>query len=297
MTKDALTGNGLSRRNHLRTLVVGGGMTAAAFPAQWVRPTINATFLPAHANMTIQELECGTQNQFTIPGTYQVQVPEPITSIQVTAGGAQGGAGGAGGAGASSDTPQGGGGGGVAEEGYDGTTCGPRTLSVSPGDVLTVVVGDNGGMGTPGGNGSGEQGAGSAGAGGTAGAGTLDQPAEQGMNGSQGNTASEGGGAGGGGGGQGGGGGASGLLDNSNTILVGAEGGPGGKGGGGGGGGGEEFGGESGEGEFPGGSSETGATGGLGGKGAGQGATKGACVSDVEGNEGAGFVYIDCAIE
>ena len=88
-----------ARRNHLKTLLIGGGVTAASFPERWVAPVINSTFLPGHASTSVIELECGPENEFRIPGTYSIRVPEGVDGLSVVVGGAKGGFGGNGGTG------------------------------------------------------------------------------------------------------------------------------------------------------------------------------------------------------
>ena len=119
----------LLRRRLLKSMATGGGalVLGIMLPGKWIKPVINIGVLPAHA-----QTSSGSQ-QFAATGSSQTfLVPAGVFSVYVELAGGQGGADGSGGQG-----------------GQGGTTTG--TLSVTPGESLTVLVGQQGSI-SPGGS-------------------------------------------------------------------------------------------------------------------------------------------------
>ena len=174
-----------SRRRAVKKIL--GGVTALAayhaLPVRWEKPIIETIFIPAHAQTSAVEGGDGSgggngnsetvcdraiPNIFTDPtqNPITITVPACATSAAIELiDGAGGGGGGGGGGGSNSDTtPDTGGNGG---EGAAGVALGaPVTVTVNPGETLTIYVGA-GGIG--GGGGVGCQTGGCSGAGGTGG--------------------------------------------------------------------------------------------------------------------------------
>jgi hypothetical protein len=267
-------------------------VTVKTQPSGEICTVANGTGTVATSDVTNIAITCSAQVSFTTPGSYTWAVPSGVTSIQVVTAGGGGGA-------SCPGTPGGyGGNGGVVA----------TTLSVTPGDTLTVEVGGGGatctsGYGGGGGGGSSNINAGSAnqliaggGGGGGGGAGGVAAPGGNGGgNATASGSAGAGPGAGGGGGaGMGGAGGAAQFFISPNGLAGGnGNGGPGGAGGwqgnylAGGTGAGSGAGGEGGNGDAGGGGG--GGYGGGGGGGSGPGADAGGGGGGSTGPSGAVF--------
>jgi hypothetical protein len=232
------------------------------------------------SNVTNVSVTCTVSTvSYTTPGTYNWTVPAGVTSVQIVATG-----GGGGGGGLSGTNPgQSGGAGALVTS----------TLSVTPGQVLALVVGGGGGAGTNGPAGSGGGYTCGAGGGG-GGASSIDA-------GNAGQIIAGGGGAGGscdssaGGGGSGGGAGGAGGSAGSDGMTTGGSGGSGGIGGAGGGfmyGGPSGIAGGNGSGGPGGGGGSNGGgayPGGTGGSGVGSGAGGNDTNNDLAGGGGGGY--------
>ncbi len=124
------------RRRSLKKIALGGGMVAsmAALPSKWIKPIVDKVILPAHAltSTTTTINPCNDTltgvADFIAPGKHQFVVPDGVCSVQIEALGA-------------------GGGGTVTGNlgGIGGISTG--TISVTPGEILMIVVGA---QGTPG---------------------------------------------------------------------------------------------------------------------------------------------------
>jgi len=121
-----------------RTLLRLAGSTAAVpvtilLPAKWRSPVVDSVILPAHAQSTVRPVTpppvpaCSVE--FRLPGTFEFTVPSNTTGLAVTLSGAGGGGGG------SREDDAGDGGAGELVS---------TTIAVTPGDVLSVVVGAGG---------------------------------------------------------------------------------------------------------------------------------------------------------
>ncbi|MGH1542669.1 MAG: hypothetical protein ACRBHB_19775 [Arenicella sp.] len=117
-----------ARRKVLTTFAIGGGVVAASqAPHKWVKPVLNSVILPAHAQTSVT---APSVNQtFNTVGAASFTVPDGITSLQISISGGGGGGGGA----AAGD-------GGLGGAGELVNT----TLAVTPGQVLSIVVGAGG---------------------------------------------------------------------------------------------------------------------------------------------------------
>lgn len=116
------------RRRAVLARLVGVAVVPASvvLPAKWTRPVIDAVVLPAHAQLSTPPVCLA---EFRSPGTFQYTVPANTTTLSVTLSGAGGGGGG------SREDDAGDGGAGELVN---------TTIAVTPGAVLSVVVGAGG---------------------------------------------------------------------------------------------------------------------------------------------------------
>ena len=145
---------GTSATNQIQMKGAGTGVTTFAAGDQGSQDIhyIFPTSLPVLGNHMVvtaisgSTVTLGWGYELDNPGTFTVAVPSGITTMDVVARAGSGG----GGAGGDSKFANGGGGGGGGGEGayYSGT------VTVTPGEILTVVVGAGGGRGSIGQNGS-----------------------------------------------------------------------------------------------------------------------------------------------
>lgn len=114
------------RRTFLPTLACAAVPVAFAFPKVWVRPVVDSIMLPAHAQISAPP-PCTLE--FRTPGTYEFIVPTAANALTVTLSGGGGGGGG------SRENDAG--------DGGDGELVN-SSLTVTPGEVLIIVVGAGG---------------------------------------------------------------------------------------------------------------------------------------------------------
>ena len=128
-----------NRRSLLKALTAGSGATtvASTLPASWVKPLVESTVLPTHAQASICEPEpcegnavSGTENFNFTGGAQQFVVPQGVCSIDCEASGAGGGGG-------CSEIV-------IAGDGGDGELVMDNGILVCEGEILTVVVGGGG---------------------------------------------------------------------------------------------------------------------------------------------------------
>lgn len=127
-----MTEKKLSRRDALKILGTAVGAAAlATLPSKWSKPELLSGVLPAHARQSVVSpcIVTPGSRSFTTPGTFTFVVPACVTSLNVDAYGAAGG-------------NEGGRGGRVV-----------LTITVTPGETLTVSVGGRGADGDAGGAG------------------------------------------------------------------------------------------------------------------------------------------------
>ena len=119
----------INRRKLLKAMAVGGGTVALStmLPAKWVKPIVEIGVLPAHAQCS--EVAYGSTQYTSSASPHSFTVPACVTILRVTA------RGGAGGVGA---YPGGAGGTG----GQGGVLV--ADISVTPGQVYTILVGQKG---------------------------------------------------------------------------------------------------------------------------------------------------------